>query len=156
MYALLALELGLLAAAGFGLWFLLRVLRRRSGHASGGWAALESVWGSAAPPTDPITTRASIAVGRVIWRNCVVVGCDPRGLHLAVRVPLLGGFGKKPVLIPWTAFHAPEPVKLYWQDARLWHLGHPEVASITLPSELETHVHAKGYALGTGRRIDVN
>lgn len=156
MYALLALELGLLAAAGFGLWFLLRLMRRRSGHAAGGWAALEAAWGVAMPPADPITTRASIAVGRVVWRNCVVVGCDPRGLHLAVRVPLLGGFGKKPVRIPWDAFHDPEAVKLYWQDAHLWHLGTPEVATITLPADLETHLHAEGHTLGTGRPTDPN
>ena len=156
VYAMLVVELGLVAAVAFGLWFGLSVLRRRSGHPSGGWAALEAAWGVATPPPEPITTRANLAVGRVVWRNCVVVGCAPSGLHLAVRIPLLGGLGRRPVRIPWNAFRDPEPVKLFWQDARLWHLGEPEVATLTLPAELETHLHAKGYVLGRALRHEPN
>jgi len=140
LFLLFALEIGLFAVAALGLWFGLRALRRRVLQGSGGWAALEAAFGVDAAPEAPIATGASLMVGPVLWRNCVAVGADPSGLHLAVRVPLLGGMGKRPVVIPWDAFRDPEPATLYWGTARLWHLGEPEVATLTLPSDLDARL----------------
>lgn len=150
MYLLFLVEILFLAAMAVGLWLFLRALRRRSGGSKGGWAALEAAWGVAEPPPAPIVTRGTIVVGKVLWRNCVTVGADATGLHLAVKVPVLGAMGKTPVRIPWSAFHAPEPAKLYWSDATLWHLGIPEVATITLPPEINAALKAKGHRPGVG------
>ena len=148
MYVLLGVEVVFLVAMGLVLWKVLAVMKRRAGGSSSGWSALESAWAVAEPPKDPIATRANLMVGKVLWRNCVIVGIDPRGLHLAVKVPIFGGFGKKPVRIPWDAFHDPEPARLFWADATLWRLGTPEVATITLPEDLSTKIAARGGHLG--------
>jgi hypothetical protein len=153
MYVALAAEVVFLGLMGFVLWKLLAALKRRAGGlattgASGGWSALESVWAHPEPPKNPVSGRASLMVGKVLWRNCVVVGVDPAGLHLAVRAPVFGGFGKSPVRIPWGAFRDPEPARLFWGAAHLWHLGTPDVATITLPADLEAKIAAKGGRLG--------
>lgn len=148
MYLLFLAEILALLAMGLGLRLFLRALKRRGGGSRSGWAALEAAWGVAEAPANPIVTHGTLVVGKVLWRNCVAVGLDPRGLHLAVRVPILGALGKTPVRIPWTAFHAPEPAKLYWGDATLWHLGTPDVATITLPRDLEARLAAHGHRLG--------
>jgi hypothetical protein len=148
IYLLFLVEILFLVAMGFGLWLFVRALRRRMGGSRAGWAALEATWGVAEPPLSPLVTRGTLVVGKVLWRNCVAVAADPGGLHLAVTVPFLGAMGKKPVRIPWTAFHAPEPAKLYWGDATLWRLGIPEVATITLPKDLEARLAASGHRLG--------
>ncbi|WP_333825993.1 hypothetical protein [Pinisolibacter sp.] len=151
MYVLLVVEVFFLVAMGLVLWKVLAAMKRRAGGSSTGWSALEAAWGVTEAPKDPITTRANLMVGKVLWRNCVVVGIDPRGLHLAVKVPIFGGFGKTPVRIPWTAFHDPEPARLFWADATMWRLGTPEVATITLPGDLESRLDIAGHALG-GRK----
>lgn len=148
MYLLLIAEFAFLVLMGAALWAVLKAMRRRAGAGSGGWAAAEATWSVPDRPREPIATGESLLVGRVLWRNCVDVGADLRGLHLAVRVPILGGFGKTPLRIPWDAFHAPEPAKLFWGEARLWHLGDPEVTTITLGAELEAKIRARGFPLG--------
>ncbi len=153
MYLMLIAEFGFLVLMGFALWAVLGALKRRSGGSSAGWSALETAWGVADPPKDPIATHVTLLVGKVLWRNCVAVGIDPRGLHLAVKVPIFGGFGKKPVRIPWDAFRDPEPAKLYAGDATLWHLGSPEVATITLPPEIDNAIRAESAVSGTGHPL---
>ena len=147
MYVLLVVEVLFLLAMGLVLWKVLAAMKRRAGGSSSGWSALEAAWGVAEAPKDPIATRASLMVGKVLWRNCAVVGVDPRGLHLAVKVPIFGAFGKTPVRIPWDAFHDPEPARLFWADATLWRLGAPEVATITLPADLAARLDIAGRAL---------
>ena len=144
MYLLLVVEILFLVLMGLALWAVLRAMKRRAGGSAAGWGALSAAWGVADAPKDPIATRESLMVGKVLWRNCVAVGVDPRGLHLAVKAPIFGGFGKSPVLLPWEAFHAPEPAKLFWSDATLRHLGSPEVATITLSRDLEDRIRAAG------------
>ncbi|MDK9697021.1 MAG: hypothetical protein OEL76_11565 [Siculibacillus sp.] len=152
MYLLLIAEFAFLVLMGVALWAVLRAMRRRSGGTSGGWAAAEAMWGVADPPRDPIARRENLLVGKVLWRNCVVVGVDPRGLHLAIAVPIFGAFGKKPVLIPWDAFHDPEPTRLMWAEAHRWHLGTPVVTTITMTRALEAKL---GSRLGAkGREFD--
>jgi hypothetical protein len=156
MYVLLVVEVLFLVAMGLVLWKVLAAMKRRAGVSSGGssggsaagWSALETAWAVAEPPQDPITTRANLMVGKVLWRNCVIVGIDPRGLHLAVKVPIFGGFGKKPVRIPWDVFRDPEPARLFWADATMWRLGTPEVATITLPGDLTAKIAERGGHLG--------
>ena len=148
MYVLLVVEVLFLLAMGLVLWKVLAAMKRRAGGSAAGWSALEAAWGVAEAPKDPIATRANLMVGKVLWRNCVIVGIDPRGLHLAVKVPIFGGFGKSPVRIPWDAFHDPEPARLFWADATLWRLGTPEVATMTLPADLAAKIAARGGHLG--------
>ena len=148
MYLLFLVEILFLVAMGLVLWLVLRALKRRMGGSPAGWSALAAAWAVADAPQDPILTRATLVVGKVLWRNCVTVGADATGLHLAVKVPVLGAMGKTPVKIPWSAFHAPEPARLYWSDATLWRLGRPEVATITLPQEVEAALRAKGHVPG--------
>lgn len=152
MYVLLVVELVFIVLVAIGLWFGLKALRRRAGGggAGGGWSALEAAWGVEEAPKDPIVGHGTLFVGKILWRNCVAVGIDPRGLHLAVRAPIFGGFGKSPVRIPWDAFRASEPAQIQWQEARLWHLGEPEVTTLTLPREIEAALAAKGRVLGRG------
>lgn len=141
---LLLIEFAVLLLFGLGVWGLWRLVRRHFGGASGGWAGLAAAYGVAEGPRAPIATGATLVIGRVLWRNCITVGVEPAGLRLAVKVPLFGASGKAPLTIPWTAFHTPEPAKLYWRDATLWHLGTPEVGTITLPADLEAAIRAKG------------
>ena len=148
MYLLFLVEILFLVLVGLGLWAVLRALRRRSGGSPAGWLALEAAWGVAEAPGRPIVTRGTLVVGKVLWRNCVTVGADADALHLAVKVPLLGAMGRGPVRIPWTAFRSPEPAKLQWRDATLWHLGTPEVATLTLPSEIDAALRASGHHPG--------
>ena len=149
MYVLLLIEVAVLAIVALGLWLVWRLVRGHFGGASGGWAGLAAAYGVAEPPRAPIATGVSLVVGKVLWRNCVTVGADPRGLHLAVKVPLFGASGKSPLRIPWQAFHTPEPAKLYWQPATRWHLGAPEVGTLTLPADLEAKIRAAGGLTGT-------
>lgn len=141
---LLLVEIAVLVSAAFGLRALWRRVKPHFGGAPGGWFGLAAVYAATDPPPRPIAVRASLVVGRVLWRNCVDVGVSPTGLHLAVRVPLFGASGKPPLCLPWSAFHDPEPAKLFWRAATLWHLGTPEVGTLTLLADLEARIRAAG------------
>lgn len=112
---------------------------------AGGWRALAAHWATAAPPRETIATRASIMVGRTVWRNCVAVGVGPEGLHLAVRIPILGSLGCAPLLIPWSAVVSTAPTTLWWREARQLSIGRPLVATITLPGDLWATIGRGGH-----------
>lgn len=99
---------------------------------AGGWDRLEARFATDAAPTDPVASAASIMVGTTAWKNCVAVGVEPDGLRLAVKVPLLGAFGKKPVLIPWEEIVETAPARLWWGPARRLVVGRPTIATVTL------------------------
>jgi hypothetical protein len=102
---------------------------------AGGWRGLAERWPAAGPAPRPIARRATIAFGAIRWKNCVVVGVEPQGLLLAVHVPLLGGFGTRPVAIPWAAIGAPRPARLYGSAAVVLPLGDPPIEA-TMPLAL--------------------
>ncbi len=150
MYTSLLIESVLAVLVVVALVHGLRLLRRSIGGAGGGWAALATRYAVAEAPSTPIAAHASVMIGRILWRNCVVVGVERRGLRLAVKVPLLGAFGKPPLLIPWGDFGAPEEALLHWQPADRHPVGHPPITTLTVPRELEQAIVASGHRFGVG------
>lgn len=106
-----------------------------------GWRGLAARWAIAEETSAPLTRHATIAVGAVRWKNCVVVGVAPGGLRLAVRVPILGRMGTRPLEIPWSVFPAPEPARLRGAAALIFRLGDPPIA-LTLPTALWEKIRA--------------
>ncbi len=97
---------------------------------AGGWRGLAARWPAAGPAAHPIARRATVAFGAVRWKNCVVVGVDPEGLLLAVRIPLLGSLGTRPAAVPWAAIGEPRPARLYGSAAVLLPLGDPPIEMV--------------------------
>ncbi len=112
---------------------------------AGGWDRLEARFATDATPIDPVARAASIMVGTTAWKNCVAVGIEPDGLHLAVKVPLLGAFGKKPVLIPWVEIVETAPARLWWGPARRLVVGRPTLATVTLTEPVFEAILARGH-----------
>jgi hypothetical protein len=104
--------------------------RPESASDAGGWRGLAARWPAAGPAAHPIARRATVAFGAVRWKNCVVVGMDPEGLLLAVRIPLLGSLGTRPAAVPWEAIGEPRPARLYGSAAVLLPLGDPPIEMI--------------------------
>lgn len=71
----------------------------------------------------------TVMVGPVVYRRCVAVVVDSRGLYLHVK-PILSSF--PPVLVPWSEFRSASRAFLHWRDARRLEVGDPSVASITV------------------------
>lgn len=112
---------------------------------AGGWDRLEARFAVDAAPTDLVANAASIMVGTTAWKNCVAVGVEPEGLHLAVKVPLLGAFGKKPVRIPWDEIVETAPARLWWGPARRLLVGRPTLATVTLTEPVFEAILARGH-----------
>lgn len=109
----------------------------------GSWSGLEAKFAVPDGPSEPVATRASLMIGPTIWRNCVRVGIEPLGLRLAIRIPILGSFGRKPLLIPWSAFVGDEPATLFWRSTRRLRIGEPPLATLTpLPDLLDLIVRS--------------
>lgn len=148
----IAVEMAFLVVVAAAVVFVLRRLRARvaagvtpallqagadeAPPVAGSWSALAARWAAAGPPRTPDVARASLMIGPVAWKNCVAVGLGPEGLHLAVRIPVFGSFGRKPLLIPWSEIVSTAPTTLWWRDARLLVVGRPTVATVTLPGDL--------------------
>ena len=112
---------------------------------AGSWSALEAHFATTTPLADPVARAASIMVGRGTWKNCVAIGVEPAGLHLAIRIPILGSFGKKPVLIPWDEIVESAPSRLYWGPARRLVIGRPTIATVTLTESIFETILARGH-----------
>jgi hypothetical protein len=111
----------------------------------GGWTDLERRFATEAAVADPVAHAASLMVGTTAWKNCVAVGAAEAGLHLAVKVPLLGAFGRKPVLIPWDEIVETGPARLWWGPARHLVVGRPTLATVTLPEAVFEAILARGH-----------
>lgn len=156
----LAVAIDVLVFALFvaGVVFLLRRLKRRAVEGrttdgrsippSGGWNELAAVFATDLPPPQVLATRASIMVGPTIWRNCVTVGCGPDALFLAVKIPLLGAMGRRPLKLPWHEIGDGGPVTLFWKPARLLVVGRPALATVTLPAEIRDDLVRRGLLRG--------
>lgn len=114
----------------------------------GGWSDLERRFATDAAPADPLVRAASIMVGSTAWKNCTLIGVEEAGLRLAVRVPLLGDFGRRPLLIPWEEITETAPARLWWKPARRLVVGRPAIATLTLPEELFEAILARGHLAG--------
>ena len=113
--------------------------------AAGSWSALEARFATSAPAAEPVVRAASIMVGGTAWKNCVAIGVEAEGLHLSIRVPLLGAFGRKPLLIPWDEIVESAPTRLYWGPARRLVIGRPTIATLTLTESIFETILARGH-----------
>lgn len=111
---------------------------------SGGWSDLAARFATERGPEAPLARAATLMVGSVVWKNCVAVGVEADGLRLAVQVPLFGGVGKAPLLIPWDEIVETAPARLHWGAARLLVVGRPTIATLTLPETLFQGIVAHG------------
>lgn len=127
----LLLTLAILAFAAWRIWPI--ILKHMKG--GGGWAALAQRFATEPITVDGALLRQTVTVGRVTYRNCVIVGLTDAGLYLAtaMTVPLLR---KPPLLIPWSQIESIEEVKLYWQEAAMLNVGNPLIGTVTVPAEL--------------------
>lgn len=113
---------------------------RRAPSPEGGWKDLAANWGTDLPAKAEIARGVSLSIGAVRWRNCVVVGRGERGLHLSVRIPLLGSLGRRPLDIPWFEITDVGPATLYFMEARVLEVGHPPIARLVLPSAIVAEI----------------
>lgn len=111
----------------------------------GGWSDLEPHFATDHGPTEPIARAASVMVGATARKNCTAIGIEETGLRLAVKVPLLGGFGRRPLLIPWEEIVETAPARLWWGPARRLVVGSPPIATLTLPEALFEAILARGH-----------
>ena len=111
----------------------------------GSWSDLERRFATDRPATDPIARAASLQVGATTWKNCVAIAVEETGLRLAVKVPLLGRFGKAPLLLPWSEIVDVVPAHLFWGPARRLVIGRPTLATVTLPERLYEAILARGH-----------
>lgn len=111
----------------------------------GGWSDLEARFAVDAPPTAPVARAASTMIGSTVWKNCTSVGVEEEGLRLAVRVPLVGAFGRRPLLIPWDEIVEIAPARLHWGPARRLVVGRPPIATVTLPEAVFEAILARGH-----------
>jgi hypothetical protein len=103
---------------------------------SGGWRRLAERYSAGHEPEGATSSGHTLEVGHVLYKNCVRVGVGERGLYLAVSSPL-GLLGRLPPLaIPWSDLVPVGEGRIYWQKAVIVSVGHPEVATITLPLRL--------------------
>ncbi|NLH79889.1 MAG: hypothetical protein GX458_03465 [Phyllobacteriaceae bacterium] len=112
---------------------------------AGGWSDLARRFADDRPIAEPVARAASIKVGSTMWKNCAAIGVEEAGLRLAVRVPLLGGFGKAPLLVPWSEIVEVVPAHLFWGAARRLVIGRPTLATVTLPEAVFEAILARGH-----------
>lgn len=112
--------------------------------AEGGWDVLAARFTDRDPAPEPLAHAATVMVGATVWKNCVTVGVDDVGLHLAVKVPLLGGMGRPPLLVPWEEIVEVVPARLHWGLARRLVIGRPTLATLTLPEKVYEKILARG------------
>ncbi|MCE1237655.1 MAG: hypothetical protein LWW93_14995 [Hyphomicrobiales bacterium] len=118
----------------------------------GSWSELETRFATLRGPDAPIARRVSVKIGVPIWKNCVAVGADDAGLRLEVKTPILGGMGRRPLLVPWDEIVEVHPVRLYWKSARQLVVGRPPLATVTLPEAVWETILARGWATPLTRR----
>lgn len=109
---------------------------------AGGWSALAERFTAAAPPAAPVARGVTAMIGTTLWKNCVAVGAGRDGLALAVKVPILGTMGRPPLLIPWTEVAPCVPARLQWRAARLFQIGRPPLATLTVPEAVAVAIES--------------
>lgn len=129
--AQLVLMVALLAFAASRIWPL--VAQHMKG--SGGWDALAARFKVEPRSGSGLLSRQSVQVGRVLYRNCTIVGVGADGLYLEARAPI-PFFRKPPLLVPWSEISGTDEVRLFWQKAALLAVGEPVISTITLQADL--------------------
>lgn len=118
----------------------------------GSWSDLETRFATPRGPDAPLARSVSVRIGAAIWKNCVSVGVDDAGLHLAAKAPVLGDFGRSPLRVPWDEIVEVRPARLYWKAARQLVVGRPPLATVTLPEPVWEKILARGHAVPLTRR----
>ena len=113
---------------------------------SGGWSRLSEAYATTRQLPARVRTRQNIIVGKVLYRNCMIVGFDDAGLYLEMGFPL-SMLGSHRLLIPWNEVKRIEDGRMFWRRAALLSIGEPLVGTITVPMQLfETIRSAMGKA----------
>ena len=129
-----------------GIRLLMPFILQHFKGSSGGWSRLSQAYPTTRQLPAQVRVRQNIVVGKVIYRNCMIVGFDDAGLYLEIGFPL-SIFGRRRLFIPWTEVKGIEDGQLFWRRAALLSLGEPPVGTITVPMQLfETIRPAMGKA----------
>jgi hypothetical protein len=124
-----------LAGVGFATALLWPTIAIHFDGVPGRWNALAQIYGCKAPAPADCLHRQSLAVGGVLYRNCVSLSATDAGLYLRLGFPL--SILRRPaLLIPWTTFERLEEARLFRREAALLWLGEPTGATLTLPMSL--------------------
>jgi hypothetical protein len=101
----------------------------------GGWHSLASRYGTISTPAFCETFRMqSGRVGIVDYSSSLTIRVSDLGIHLSVMPPF--SLGHSPLLIPWSDISSQEPKKLLWRELISFNVGHPPIATITLPKKI--------------------
>ena len=102
---------------------------------SGGWGRLSGTYATTRPVPAQALRRQTVVVGRVLYRRCMTLGFDDRGLYLETSSPI-SIIGRRCALIPWTEFKRIDEGRLFWRPAAVLSIGDPPISTITVPIEL--------------------
>ena len=128
----LALFVVVLAGLVLGARYVVPIVAQHFKGASGGWNRLSRVYASRRHLPAQVRRRQNVVVGQVVYRWCVDVGADDKGLCLERGFPF-SIFGRRPLFIPWSDFKRIEEARLFWRQAVLLSIGEPLVGTITVP-----------------------
>ena len=128
----MAVVLGVLTLLAAGLAVMSRFALQGSG-----WSDLAALYTASHRPEGETFTMQHTKVGMVRFRFCSTIVICREGLYLAVNAV---GLTNPPLLIPWDAVTAVQPVRLYWQRAARLAVGHPLVANITVMAPIFQHM----------------
>jgi hypothetical protein len=142
----LAIFVVIVVVFAIGLRLLMPIILQHLKGSTGGWGRLSQAYATTRQLPAQIRARQNIVVGKVLYRNCMIVGFDNAGLYLEIGFPL-SMLGRRRLFIPWTEVKGIEDGRLFWRRAALLSLGEPPVGTITLPMQLfETIQPAMGKA----------
>lgn len=127
----------LIISSGLLMALLISKLVRRLSSSKGSWQELAQNF--PVPPGEisgEKFTRQIVAVGPVIYKNCVTVVISPQGLNLSTWIKKQGLF------LPWDQIKKTGEKNLYWRKHPVLSIGNPEQGTITIPENLFAHMSA--------------
>lgn len=129
-WLVLLIVAGVLLLVGLivGLVFFVLSLIESLGGTTGGWRRLVEVYGTTNSATGRVTKWESIQVGALAYNRCVTLGVADEGLYVTIW--------RKTALIPWSEFTAVEQGMLHWRRVPRLTIGHPPVATMTVPVQV--------------------
>ena len=129
-----ALALLVLGGIAIGVRYLAPIIAQHF-KGSGGWGMLSETYATTRPVPEQALRRQTVVVGRVLYRRCMTLGFDDRGLYLETSSPI-PIVGRRCALIPWTEFKRIDEGRLFWRPAAVLSIGDPSISTITVPIEL--------------------
>jgi hypothetical protein len=133
----LLITIGVVAGVVILVLVIFLIVRTASGalvRASGLPALIERYRTDSPPPPNALR-RQTVAVGKVNFKNCVLLGIGDAGLYLDFGgVPLVMP-RKPPVLIPWGDLRKTGERRLFWKACSELSIGQPSLGTITVFDE---------------------